>query len=417
MDRPLDPRFRRRQWIKRTGVVALGLSLLAGVFVYLPGWIRPALDRDRIRTARVEVGAVEATITASGTVVPEFEQLLSSPISSRVVRVLERPGALLEKGQPIVELDLSQAMLAVEKLGEERALKENQQAALELELERQLKELDARWRLKDLELQNLTARAQQYQKLLEWGTLSKDQARGVGMEKERAAIELQQLEEEQQHARESTRVQLEGLDLERRILQREQEEARRRLEQAQIRAEREGVLTWVIPQEGASVSQGEVVARMADLSSFRVEAAVSEIHVGRLGAGLPVKVGIEEGNYLRGSIARILPTIENGIAHLEVGLEERADKRLRANRRVEVYIVLEQRERTLRIRKGAALSGGGIGEVQVFAVRGDRAFRTPVRLGIAGFDYCEVLEGLMEGDEVVISEVKDYIHMEEVEIK
>ena len=105
----------------------LGCALLVWLFIWLPGWIKPSLERSRIRTARVERGAVEASITASGTVVPEFEQVMASPIGSRVVRILERPGALLVKGQPIVELDLSQAQLKVEKLGEQLALKQNQQ--------------------------------------------------------------------------------------------------------------------------------------------------------------------------------------------------------------------------------------------------------------------------------------------------
>jgi len=417
MDRPLDPRFRQRQWIKRGSAAALGLALLAGLFVYLPGWIRPSLDRERIRTARVEVGLVEATITASGTVVPEFEQLISSPIPSRVVRILERPGALLKKGQSIVELDLSQARLAVEKLGEELALKDNQQARLKLDLERSLRDLDTRWQIKHLETQNLELRSQQYQQLQASGVVAKDDARQARLAAERAAIELKQLEGEKKDQQASTQAQIEGLALEAKILQREQEEARRRLEQAQIRADREGVLTWVIPQEGASVGQGEVIARMADLRSFRVEATISEMHAGRLAVGLPVRVKLDEEIYLKGSISRVLPTIENGTVNLELELEDRAHPLLRPNRRVDVYIVLEERARALRIKKGPALSGGGVGELPVFVVRGNTAFKTPVRLGISSFDYCEVLEGLMEGDEVVISEVKDYIHMDKVAVK
>jgi HlyD family secretion protein len=395
----------------------LGLTLLVGLFVYLPGWIRPSLDRERIRTAKVEVGPVEATITASGTVAPEFEQLISSPIPSRVVHILERPGAVLKRGQAIIELDLSQAVLAVEKLGEELALKDNQRARLQLDLERRLRDLDTRWRIKQLELQNLQVRAEQYRQLQASGVVAKDDARQARLAAERAGIEVEQIEGEKKDEAASTQAQIEGMALEAKILRREQEEARRRLARAQIRAERDGVLTWVVPQEGASVGQGEVVARMADLSSFRVDAAISEVHAGRVAIGLPVKVKIDEVTYLRGNLSRVLPTIENGIVNLEVELEERAHPLLRPNRRVDVYIVLEERERALRIKKGPALSGGGIGEIPVFVVRGDAAFRTSVRLGISSFDYCEVLEGLMEGDEVVISEVKDYIHMDQVAIK
>lgn len=229
MDRPVNSRFRRRQWIRRIGVLALGPPLLVGIFIYLPGWMRPAMDRDRIRTARVEVGPVEATITAAGLVAPEFEQLFSSPISSRVVKVVERPGAVLRKGQPIVELDLSQAVLAVEKLGEELALKENRQAGLRLELARRLKELDIRWRIKSLELQNLQVRSSQAQQLLDWGMVSKDYVREARLAEERVAIELEQIEGEKRDEGEAIQVQVEALALEGNILAREQKEARRRL--------------------------------------------------------------------------------------------------------------------------------------------------------------------------------------------
>ena len=56
MDRPLDPVFLRQQRLKRIAYSLLGLALLIWIFVWLPGWIRPSLDRSRIRTAKVEWG-------------------------------------------------------------------------------------------------------------------------------------------------------------------------------------------------------------------------------------------------------------------------------------------------------------------------------------------------------------------------
>ena len=106
--------------------------------------MRPSLDRDQIRTARVEWGVVQSTITASGTLVPEFEQVIASPIDSRVMAIRQRPGAMFTVGQPIVELDLSATELAVERLAEEIALKQNQQAQLGQRLERELNDLVTR---------------------------------------------------------------------------------------------------------------------------------------------------------------------------------------------------------------------------------------------------------------------------------
>ena len=52
------------------------------------------------------------TITASGTVAPQFEQIIFSPINTRLVRILQKLRAMLQQGQPIVELDLNAARLA-----------------------------------------------------------------------------------------------------------------------------------------------------------------------------------------------------------------------------------------------------------------------------------------------------------------
>ena len=124
MDRPIDPTFLRRQRGKRIAYAVVGVAALLWLSVWLPSWIRPALDPDRIRTAQVQWGAVEETITASGTVVPQFEQIIFSPINTRLVRILQKPGAMLQQGQPIVELDLNAARLDVEKRAEELALKQ-----------------------------------------------------------------------------------------------------------------------------------------------------------------------------------------------------------------------------------------------------------------------------------------------------
>ena len=53
----------------------------------------------------------------------------------------------------------------------------------------------------------------------------------------------------------------------------------------------------------------------------------------------------------------------------------------------------------------------------VYVIHGDRARRTRVRLGLSGFDACEVLDGLAEGDEVVLSDMTDYAHLSEIRIR
>jgi len=82
---------------------------------------------------------------------------------------------------------------------------------------------------------------------------------------------------------------------------------------------------------------------------------------------------------------------------------------------VDVQIITERKDRVLRIKKGPALTGEGANEA--FVVRGNSAIRTPVRLGLASFDAHEVVSGLLEGDEVILSDVGDYLHLKELTVQ
>ena len=416
MDRPLDPAFRRRRRIRQIARSLAGLAALVSLFVWLPGWIRPSVDSGRIRTAQVQRGAVEETITASGTVVPRFEQILFSPVNTRLVRILHKPGDLLRQGEAIVELDLNAARIEVEKRAEELALKQNQRTRIELEERKNLSDLETSRRLKKLDQERRQTRTAQYLELQRIGAVSGEQLRQAQLEEERAGIELQQLEENRRNLIESTRARLQALQLEMKTLEREGEEVRRRLERAHIRADREGVLTSVSLVVGAPVGQGQEIARVADLSSFRVDVRVSDIHAQRLRTGLPVRLRIREEAYVEGRISRILPTVDDNVIDLEVELEDAAHELLRPNQRVDAYIVTARKERSLRLARGPFINGGA-GLHEVFVVHGETAVKTEVRIGLANFEYYEVVEGLLEGDEVIISSMKNYLHMDEVRIR
>lgn len=416
MDRPIDPAFLRRQRGKRVAYSAMGLAALIWIAVWLPSWIRPALDPNRIRTAQVQWGAVEETIAASGTVVPQFEQIIFSPVNTRLVRILQKPGAMLKQGQFIVELDLNAARLEVEKRAEELALTQNRRTQLELDKRKKRSDLETRWRLKNLEFQRFKTRTAQLRQLKGIGAVSGEELSQARLQEQRAEIELQQLQADRRNLIESTEAQLEALQLEMNILEREGEEARRRLERAVIRADRDGVLTAIAPEVGASIHQGQEIARIADLSSFRVNVTVSDIHARRLQEGLWVRLRINEEEYVKGHIARILPTVAGGTIQLEVELEDSAHALLRPNQRVDAYIVTARKGRALRLKRGPFINGRS-GLHEVFVVRGQTAVKTEVRIGIANFEYYEVEEGLLDGDEVIISDVKDYLHLDEVQIK
>jgi HlyD family secretion protein len=415
VDRPLDPDFQRTRRVGRIGKIAALLACVLALIIWLPGWIRPSVSRARVRTAKVTLGPIEAVITASGSVVPEVERALSSPLDARILRILKRPGDPLKIGDPLVELDASESVLGVDKLAKDLALKDNQQAQTRLALEKSLLDIEGRLKTKRLDLDSLRADLTDNRQLFKEGLISREKLRQAELAEAKAVIELAQVEGERDNVHHANQTQVDGLALERGALGKEVAQARRQLELATTRADRDGVVTWALTEEGVLVHKGDVIARIADLHAFRVDATVSDVHAKRLGVGMPVIVRVNDEDVLEGRVSAIYPKIDNGVLTFTVSLADRSNRLLRSNLRVDVLVITDRKPRVLRLKKGPFAEGDGYR--QAFVVRGDRAVRTPIGLGLASFDDFEVVNGLAEGDEVIVSDMRDYLHLREIGLK
>jgi HlyD family secretion protein len=414
MDRELDASYRYRRLGLRVAWSAGAVALGAAILVLLPGWLRPSVARAEIRTGKVDRGPVEGIVEASGTVIPAFEAVLSSPIDARVEKVLKRPGEMVRAGEEVLKLDTSAARLEVEKIGDQLARKANEQRQLRLSLEKSLSDLRGQIERQRLDAEALAYRAEQNRRLRADGLVSEQTLKAAEVEAKKAQIELAQLEESVGSARRSTDAQLEGLELDLATLRKEQEEARRLLELATTRSDRSGVLTWVVPQEGVTVPRGQVIARIADLDSFRVEASVSDVHSSRLRAGQLVRVMLD-GKPLTGRLSAIDPTIENGAVKFTVDLDDARHPKLRNNLRVDVLVVSAARTNTVRVPKGPFAREGAT--EAVFVVQEDQAVRRKVRFGLTGYDFFEVLDGLAPGEEVIVSDMREFEELARVNIE
>jgi HlyD family secretion protein len=174
------------------------------------------------------------------------------------------------------------------------------------------------------------------------------------------------------------------------------------------------VLTWVNEDIGATVNQGDVLARVADLSSFRVRATISDAYADALHVGDPVIVRINDTD-LRGTISTVSPAADKGVVTFYAKLDEDHHPALRSNLRVDVYVVTKAHKGVLRVKNGPFYQGGN--EQAVFVVEGDKAVRRTVRFGDSNFDFVQITDGLRPGDEIILTDTKDFIDTPELTIK
>lgn len=414
MDRAIPQSQRRAQTLRRR-LVPVAILAAVGLSVwYLLGFVRPHADLGNLRTDTVRVDSIESTIGAIGTVIPRHEQIVVSPADSRVTQILQRVGSQVQAGDPILRLDDAALRTEVSRLDDRIALQQNAMAKARLELENQLEDLRTQAGIKALELESFTLELRRNRALRAKGLVTLDELRRSETDSAKTFLEITQLERRVVHEEKSLVIDVERLDLEIAILRQDRAEAAENLRRATAPATTDGVVTWVLPREGAAVQRGTELARVADLSAFAVEAKVAASHADQVREGLVARVRVGEER-LQGRVARVEPTIEQGVFTVEVVLDSPDHPALRHNARVDVEIVVAERPRTLVVRRGTIVRRDG--EQFVFVVDGDRALRTPIRLGVSNLESTEIVDGLAAGDVVVLSDMTRHANNREVLLK
>jgi len=415
MDREITVSERRAQLVRKVAIVASISIVACAALAVSVRWIRPSVSRSRIEIAKVTRGPITEVIEASGTVAPAAETVLSSPVDARVVRIVAKAGKAVHAGDEILQLDTYASQLDVERLRDRVAQKERELDQERLELEKELVDLTSRIEQQKLDSEVASYKLDQQKMLRDQGLISEQQFRQTDAEARKAAIALEQLRQLVGNTRNMSAGRISTLELDLGILRKEHEEARRQLELATTRADRDGVVTWVIAEEGVTLQKGQVFARIADLSSFRVEASASDIHASRLVPGAVVEVRAGESMRVAGTIASVRPAVENGTIRFDVALSDPTNRALRNAMRVDVLVASGSHPEAMKVRRGRFATGERSQEV--FVVRGDRAIKTHVETGLYGRDEVEITSGLAVGDEIIVSDMSDYEHAKEVGLK
>lgn len=392
---------RRKQGLK-IGVVVGGIVIFVSICF---SFFQASLYKKDLHLSVVDRGVIEVSVSASGKVVPAFEEIINSPIHSRIVEVYKKGGDSVEVGTPILKLDLQSAeteykkqldeeQMKVLKLAQQRVMNHSKLSEMEMNLKVSRMELDR----KAVELRN-----ERYLDSLGAGTT--DKVRQVELAYNVSLLKLKEDEQKYKNEQELAEADLKVMELELNIFRKSLAETKRTLEDAQIRSPRKAILTFVNNEIGAQIGQGEKVAIISDLSHFKIEGEITDTYGDRIAAGSKVIVKIGNDT-LEGTVSDLTPLSKNGMISFMVQLQEDNHKRLRSGLKVDVYIMNAVKEDVLRISNTSYYVGPG--EYELFVVAGDQLQKRKVRLGESNFDYVEVVSGLQKGEEVVVSDMSNY---------
>ena len=395
------------------------ITLITAVVLLSSVWLLRAsfqstLKRSEITTAIVEMGNIENTINATGEILPEFEEIITSPIDASIQNVVMDAGAQIKAGESILTLDKSAAQTEYEKLKFQVESKRNEIEKLKLDLNKSFSDIKSNNDIKQLRINSLQADVENAKRLYKAGGGTKEDVDKAELDLKVAMLEKQQLENEIKNKQQTMRLEIKEAELAADIEENDLHELERKLQQANIVATRAGVVTWVNKNIGASVHQGESIARIADLSSFKVTGSISDNYLDQLHNGMSAIIRINETD-IRGTVVNIYPSVQNGIVSFDVQLDEQNNKLLRANLKVDVYLVTATHNNVMRVANGPTFRGASAQDV--FVLKNGVAEKRTVHIGMTNFDYVEIKDNVKPGDVIITSDMKDFKNSKEVVIK
>ena len=415
MDREIPKEVRDKE--RKKMLIKYGVIGVAGIvcIALLISFMRSSVNRKDLVFSEVDTGIIEVSVSASGKVVPAFEEIINSPINTRIVEVYRKGGDSVDVGTPILKLDLQSTETEYKKLLDEEQMKRYQLEQLKVNNNTYLSDLAMQVKISAMKLNRMEVELRNERYLDSLGSGTTDKVRQAELNFNTGKLELEQLRQQYANEKEVKAADLKVKELEFNIFAKSLAEMKRTLDDAQIRSPRKAILTYINNQVGAQVPQGTQVAVISDLSHFKVEGEIADTYGDRVAAGgrAIVKIGNEK---LEGIVSSVTPLSKNGVISFTVQLVEDNNKRLRSGLKTDVYVMNAVKEDVMRIANASYYVGRG--EYELFVQDSDNEIiKRKVQLGDSNFEYVEVVSGLQPGDKVVVSDKSNYKNKSKLKVK
>lgn len=301
-----------------------------------------------------------------------------------------------------------------EKLKFQLESRKNDIRKIKLDLDKSFYDIKSNNDIKQLRINSLKASVDNAKRLLKAGGGTREDVEQAELNLKVAQLEKQQLENEINSKQQSMRLQIKEVELAANIQQNDLEVLQKKLQQADITASRNGVVTWVNKNIGAAVQPGEVLARIADLSSFKVKGTISDQHMDLLKNGMTAIIRIGD-QQVRGKVVNIYPAVQNATVSFDIKPDSSHHKLFRPNLKADVFLVTDEHQQVLRVSNGPAFRGTP--SQYIYVLKDGVATRKTAQIGLSNFDFVELKDQVKEGDMVIISDMSSFKNSSQITIK
>ena len=390
----------------KLGVIAGVTSLVLATLIWQ---VAPAASRwsqaetsialDRVRIATITRADFIRDISVQGRVIAAVSPTVYSPADGTITLAIEA-GREVSEGQVLAHLDSPEL---TNSLSQQQATLESLQSDFERQQIQAKKQglIDQ----KAVDLANVKLITANREKRRADQGFDKNAISQIDFEK--AQDELQNASLQHKHAVLDAELNIESLTFDSKSLalnlQRQTlliDELQRQVNSLTIRSPVNGIIGNLATDNKTFLSKNQAILTVVDLSQFEVEIAIPESYADDLAIGMDVAIAFEQQSY-RARLVTISPEILNNQVTGRVRFNDETPKRLRQNQRLTTQIILEKKDQILQVPRGQFIESSG-GKF-AYKITDGLAQKTPINTGARSLSKIEILSGLNEGDQIIIS--------------
>ncbi|MEO5754297.1 MAG: efflux RND transporter periplasmic adaptor subunit [Chthoniobacterales bacterium] len=395
---------------KKKRLIIACASMLGLIFItVLVSRLKPAavsVDRAAVWVDTVKRGPMLRQVRGLGTLVPEDIRWIATSKEGRVEKIVVRPGAKVQPETIILELsspDLQQLALDADSAA---TTAEAELTTLRATLQREL-----------LSQESTTAQvhSEYLQAKMEAETNDNLKKNGLIADLEYKTSIIKRDELQNRDEIENKRLVFAGDSIEPQLAAKQANVSQlkaaaqlkaRDVEALHVKAGMEGVLQQLPVEVGQRVTAGTNLARVADPKKLKAQIKIAETQAKDIQINQPASVDTRNG-IVNGHVTRVDPAVEQGTVTVDVALDGELPKGARPDLSVDGTIELERLDNVLYVGRPAFAQDGATVGVFKLTDNGE-ANRTPVRFGRTSVNTIEILGGLKEGDQVILSDTSAY---------
>jgi multidrug efflux pump subunit AcrA (membrane-fusion protein) len=413
------PEFKRQKRQRQIIWSAIGLVCLGAVTVGVSRLkpAAPGVERSTVWTDTVKRGSMLRQVRGLGSLIPsqEFTRQIPAETEATVVRILKLPGSQVKADTILVEMSNPQVEQAAVDARLQLKAAEAEYQSLRVKLQSDLMNQKAGAATVTSDYTQAQRQADTDKALYDLGVISglayKNSKSKADELTTRNNLEGERLEVNQK-AIESQLAQQEAKVDQMRVLA---ELKQKQLSALKVRAQIEGVLVDLPLQVGQHVSPGTMLAKVVQPDHLMAELKIAETQARDVQIGQPALIDTHNGT-VAGAVMRVDPAVQNGTVTVDVKLTGELPKGARPDLSVDGTIDLERLDDVLYT--GRPAFGQENSTISLFKLDpdGKGGVRVPVKVGRASVNSIQILEGLRQGDTVILSDMSRYDNTDRIRL-